>query len=186
MAGIEEILNFWFGDEDGFRETWFRGGEAFDQEIQSRFGGDYERAAAGELDGWKSSPRGCLALILLLDQFPRNMFRGDTRAFATDPQAREAAKHAIESGFDRSLRPIERIFVYLPFEHSEDLEDQRRSVELFRALGRDLDSDELLDYAIRHKRVIARFGRFPHRNEVLGRSSTPEEEAFLGGPDAPF
>lgn len=186
MASIEEILSFWFGEEDGFRETWFQGGENFDREIRERFGSDYERGAAGELDGWKSSPRGCLALILLLDQFPRNMFRDDARAFATDPRAHEAAKHALESGFDRRLRPIERVFVYLPFEHSEDLEDQRRSVELFRALGRDLDSDELLDYAIRHQRVIARFGRFPHRNEALGRSSTPEEEAFLGGPDAPF
>lgn len=186
MSRVEEILGFWFGGEEGYREVWFRKDEAFDREVRDRFAEDYERAAAGELDGWMSSPRGCLALILLLDQFPRNLFRGDPRAFATDEKARAVADHAVSTGLDRGLSPVERMFVYLPFEHSESVEDQRRSVELFLALDAELEAPEVLDYAVRHREVIERFGRFPHRNEVLGRASTPEEEEFLKEPGSSF
>lgn len=189
MSRIEEILNFWFGveaGEEGYREAWFRRDENFDHEIRERFAGDYEKAAAGELGGWMESPRGCLALILLLDQFPRNLFRDDPRAYATDGRAREVADHAVTTGLDRGLGPFERIFVYLPFEHSENVEDQRRSVELFLALDSEFEMPEILDYAVRHREVIERFGRFPHRNEVLGRASTAEEKAFLKEPGSSF
>ncbi len=186
MSRQEEILDFWFGEEDGFREAWFRRDDEFDREIHDRFREDYEKAAAGELDDWKSSPRGALALILLLDQFPRNLFRDAPRAYATDEKAREIADYAVSTGLDRGVRPIERTFVYLPFEHSEDVEDQRRSVELFLALDSELDTPDILDYAVRHREVIERFGRFPHRNEILGRASTPEEAAFLGERNSSF
>lgn len=186
MSRVEEILDFWFGGEGGFREVWFRRDEDFDREVRERFGDDYQRAAADGLDGWMASPRGALALILLLDQFPRNLFRDDPRAYATDEKAREVADHAVSTGLDRGLQPIERMFVYLPFEHSEDVEDQRRSVELFLTLDGELETPDILDYAVRHREVVERFGRFPHRNEVLGRVSTPEEEAFLGERDSPF
>ena len=114
------------------------------------------------------------------------MFRGDPKTYATDDKAREAARHAVEHAYDRELPPYGRLFVYLPFEHSEDLEDQRFSVELFRGLAADIGSEELLDYAVRHLEIIKRFGRFPHRNEILGRATTPEEAEFLRGPDSSF
>ncbi len=186
MSRVEEVLDFWFGGEGGYREAWFRWDEEFDREVRDRFLEDYEKAAAGGLDDWRSSPRGALALILLLDQFLRNLFRDDPRSYTTDEKAREVADHAVSTGLDRGLRPIERTFVYLPFEHSEDVGDQRRSVELFLALDGELETPAVLDYAVRHREVIERFGRFPHRNEVLGRASTPEEEAFLGERGSPF
>ena len=186
MSRPEEILDFWFGGEDGFRKVWFKYDEDFDREVRERFSEDYERAAAGELNDWMSSPREALALILLLDQFPRNLFREDPRAYATDEKARKVADHTVSTGLDRGLEPLERTFVYLPFEHSEDIKDQHRSMELFLTLDSELDTPEILDYAVRHREVIERFGRFPHRNEVLGRTPTPEEEAFLGERDSPF
>lgn len=189
MSRIEEILDFWFGGEageEGFREVWFQRDEDFDREIRERFAGDYEKAAAGELDDWMALPRGCLALILLLDQFPRNLFRNDPRAYATDGKAREVADHAVTTGLDRGLAPVERMFVYLPFEHSESVEGQRRSVELFLALDVELGTSEVLDYASRHREVIERFGRFPHRNEILGRPSSAEEREFLEEPGSSF
>lgn len=188
MTRAEDILDFWFGDgaTGGFREAWFGRDEAFDREIRDRFAGDYEKAAAGELDDWKDTPRGCLALILLLDQFPRNMFRGDPRAFATDARARQVARHTVETGLDRELEPAGRMFVYLPFEHSEDREDQRRSVELFEALDAEFGMPGILGYAVRHREIVERFGRFPHRNEVLGRASTPGEVEFLKEPGSSF
>jgi uncharacterized protein (DUF924 family) len=170
-----EVLGFWFGDEPGVRrEAWFKKNPDFDAEIRERFGAILARAAAGELDGLAATPQGCLALVIVLDQFPRNIFRDDGRAFATDGQALALAKAAIASGLDQQLTPLEREFFYLPFEHSEDLDDQRRSVELFRTLGADA-----LEWAERHLVVIERFGRFPHRNAVLGREATAEEAAFL-------
>lgn len=191
MTGPEEILKFWFGREDEsghgeFRRAWFEKDPVFDEEIRSRFVTLHEMAARGELDGWKEEPRSCLALILLLDQFPRNMFRATARAFATDAKAREAADHAVRSGFDRKLSPVERLFVYLPFEHGESLEDQRRSVGLFRELAEETGSEELLGYAERHEEIIERFGRFPHRNEALGRETTEEEAEFLTTPGSSF
>jgi uncharacterized protein (DUF924 family) len=186
-----EILDFWFGreDEEGygeFREAWFTKDPEFDREVRDRFEGAYEEAAAGRLEHWKDEARSCLALIILLDQFTRNMFRGDPKTYATDDKALEAARHAVEHAYDRELTPYGRLFAYLPFEHSEDLDDQRLSVELFRGLAAEMGSDELLGYAMRHLEIIERFGRFPHRNEILGRATTPEEAEFLRGPDSSF
>jgi uncharacterized protein (DUF924 family) len=191
MSSPQEILDFWFGreGEEGygeFREAWFTKDPEFDREIRDRFEPVYEEAAAGGLDHWKSEARSCLALIIVLDQFPRNMYRGDTRMYAADALAREAARHAVEHAYDRELSPYERLFAYLPFEHSEELDDQRLSVELFRGLAKEMGSEDLLDYAVRHLEIVEQFGRFPHRNEVLGRRTTPEEAEFLRGPDSSF
>jgi uncharacterized protein (DUF924 family) len=141
----------------------------------------WERAARGELDPWRATPLASLALLVILDQFPRNMFRGTARAFATDPRALAAAGSALARGFDRLLSPSERTFVYLPFEHAEDLAAQRRSLALFEAL----DPNDM-EYVKRHYEIIARFGRFPHRNAVLGRESTAEEIEFLKRPGSSF
>ncbi len=191
MSTPNEILDFWFGreGEEGygeFREAWFIKDSEFDREVRDRFEGTYEEAAAGKLDYWKDEAWSCLALIVLLDQFPRNMFRGDTKMYATDARALVAARHAVENAYDRELPPYGRLFVYLPFEHSEDLQDQRFSVELFRGLAAEIGSEDLLGYAVRHLEIIERFGRFPHRNEILGRVTTPEEAAFLREPDSSF
>lgn len=143
----------------------------------------HENALAGRLDAWAESIDGALALVIALDQFPRNMFRGTPRAFAADAKAREIADQAISRGFDRVLLPPKRGFLYLPFEHSEKLEDQKRCVALFEAAGDDADG---LLWAVKHLRIIERFGRFPHRNRILGRESTPEEIEFLTQPDSSF
>lgn len=191
MLRVDEILDFWFGrpDEAGYgkeRSFWFTKKPKFDQEVRTRFLSDYEQAAFGQLDHWKESPRSCLALILVLDQFPRNMFRGTAQAFATDPQALSAAKHAVANGFDQELLTVQRWFVYLPLEHSENLDHQRQCAELFATLSDDPNSAENLDHAVRHKAVIERFGRFPHRNKILGRATTPEEAEFLKQPGSSF
>ncbi|WP_338089144.1 DUF924 family protein [Nannocystis pusilla] len=141
------------------------------------------RAASGALDGWGAAPRGALALVILLDQFPRNMFRGTPEAFASDAKAREVANAALDAGHEHALTQEERLFLYLPLEHSEELADQERCVELMRALD---ETPMWLDYAVRHRDVIARFGRFPHRNAVLGRESTAEECEFLMQPGSSF
>jgi uncharacterized protein (DUF924 family) len=172
----KEVLRFWFGQD---AKRWFEKNATFDAAIRSRFLPLYEELSANA--DWLSQPRDCLARILVLDQFPRNMFRGSPRAFAADPLALAAAKHAIADGFDRDLLTVEKQFVYLPFEHSESLADQERACELMRPLG-----DDLYDWAIRHKRIIERFGRFPHRNDILGRASTPEEIEFLKQPGSGF
>jgi uncharacterized protein (DUF924 family) len=191
VSNPEEVLDFWFGrqGEEGygeFREAWFTKDQELDREVRDHFEGIYEEAAAGRLEDWKEEARSCLALIILLDQFPRNMFRGDPKTYATDEKAREAARHAVERAYDRELSPYERLFVYLPFEHSENLEDQRFSVELFRGLAAEMGSEELLGYAVRHMEIIERFGRFPHRNEILGRVTTQEEAEFLREPGSSF
>jgi uncharacterized protein (DUF924 family) len=191
LSAPQEILNFWFRceDEEGsgeFQEAWFTKDREFDREIRERFEPVYEEAAGGGLDHWKSEARSCLALIIVLDQFPRNMYRGDARMYAADEKAREAARHAIEHAYDRELSPYGRMFMYLPFEHSEELDDQRLSVELFRGLSTEMGSEDLLGYAVRHLEIVERFGRFPHRNEILGRRTTPEEAEFLSGPDSSF
>ncbi len=177
---IQAVLEFWFTAEA--EALWFKTDAGFDQAIRDRFRADHEAAAAGDLAGWESGAEGALALVLLLDQFPRNMFRDLARAFATDEAALAAAWRAIDHGFDRALSRRRRPFLFLPFQHSESTAQQRRSVDLFRRLG----DPEKLDYAERHLAVVERFGRFPHRNRVLGRAGTAEEEAFLAGPDAPF
>jgi uncharacterized protein (DUF924 family) len=180
-AAIRAVLDFWFGAKDSpdygtFREVWFRAGSpAFDQEIREKFLKTHEAAARGDLDQAMQSAEGSLALLVLLDQFPRNMFRGSARAFATDAKARAVAKHAVAQGFDQQVPSACRIFFYLPFEHSESIEDQRRGVELTHAMG----EARSIEAAEEHLDVIARFGRFPHRNAVLGRTSTPEEIEYL-------
>lgn len=179
-----EVLTFWFGTpgqtEFGKpRQVWFRKNPEFDQEICDRFSTTYQQAASGHLDHWQQNANSCLALLILLDQFPRNMFRGTPEAFATDAKALAVAKHAVEHQFDQQLVPVQRWFVYLPFEHSERWADQVRSLQLWQMLKDDPDSASPMDYAQRHADVIERFGRFPHRNQILGRQSTPEEIAFL-------
>ncbi len=191
MLRANEILEFWFGkpDEAAYgqsRKVWFTKDPKFDQEVRSRFLYDYQQAAAGQRDNWKSSPLSCLALIILFDQFPRNMFRGQPQAFATDQQALTAAKYAIAQGFDKELLPLQRFFVYMPFEHSEKLADQQQSIELFLMLKDYPECASGVDYAHRHFKVIERFGRFPHRNEILGRETTPEEAEFLKRPGSSF
>jgi uncharacterized protein (DUF924 family) len=174
----EELHEFWFKRDP---RDWFAKNPDFDAEIRARFGALWEHAAAGGLDSWKNAARSCLALVILLDQFPRNMFRGSARAFASDRLALEAARHAVASGYDRSVPPEERTFFYLPFEHSESLADQLRSCELMGSLGPQAER-----WALAHRRIIERFGRFPHRNAILGRASTPEEVEFLEQPGSDF
>ena len=190
-ARSEEVLQFWFGSpgEAGYeahRDAWFGGGETFDDEIRRRFSTLHRTASAGEMASWRDAPRSCLALILVLDQFPRNMFRGSARAFAADPMARAHACFAVAHGFDKEMPPVHRTFFYLPFEHSENLDDQRRAVELYGSCERHSGCEHSLNYALRHLKVIARFGRFPHRYQVLGRRSTPGEIAFLAGTERGF
>jgi uncharacterized protein (DUF924 family) len=176
--GPQAVLAFW---RAAGPDKWFTKDDAFDAEVRDKFLATYDAAAAGKLDHWEATPEGALALVIVLDQFPRNMFRGTARAFAADPLALAAAKHAVARGYDRDLLDVEKQFVYLPFEHSESLADQERACELMKPLG-----DELLDWAVRHRRIIERFGRFPHRNSILGRESTPEEIEFLKQPGSGF
>ncbi|HZY65604.1 MAG TPA: DUF924 family protein [Rubrobacteraceae bacterium] len=185
-----EVLDFWFGRENEpvygeFREAWFQKDEEFDGQIRDRFLEDYERAARGEYDRWKEDAESCLALVILLDQFPRNLFRGDPRTYMTDDKALGISREGIEQGLDRKLPPFQRHFLYMPFMHSEDLEDQRRSVTLFRELAEE-DGPDVTEYAEGHRDIVERFGRFPHRNEVLGRRTTPEEAEFLEQPGSSF
>jgi uncharacterized protein (DUF924 family) len=183
----EDVLAFWFGEGAEYgkrRKQWFEKDVTFDAEIGRRFSALYERLrASGE---WLAPARPCLAHIIVLDQFPRNMFRGTPRAFATDPLALQAARHAIDAGYDRDLLPVERLFVYLPFEHSERLEDQERACALCEPLGAFPETDDVPRYAYAHRDIIRRYGRFPHRNSILGRSSTPEELEFLKQPGSSF
>ena len=183
MTEIADILDFWFSETA--RPRWFKREPDFDREIGERFEATYERAAAGELGDWKSTPEGCLALVILLDQLPRNMYRGDCRAYATDAKARAVFEHALEQGFDERLTEDQRLFLYLPFEHSENLDHQRRFRDLVRRMTDDL---ERLEWGRRHYDIIERFGRFPHRNAILGRETTPEEAEILArgaGPSKP-
>jgi uncharacterized protein (DUF924 family) len=187
----QDILDFWFGtpDDPGWdsgREVWFRPRLAFDTACRDAFLPTYEAARAGKLDAWMAAPHPCLALIVTLDQLPRNMFRGSPRMYESDARALEVARHAVARGFDRELRAVERTFVYLPFEHSEDLADQRRGVELMGGLAFHPKGAEWRGFAERHMHIVERFGRFPHRNDILGRPSTPEERAFLKEPNSSF
>ena len=177
---IDEIVAFWF--ETLKPEDWYRKNPAIDAAITERFGATYEALKTGVPPDWLAEPKGMLAAIIVLDQFPRNMFRDDARAFATDQAALALAKRAISEGTDMRLAPEQRAFIYLPFQHAETRDDQARSIELFTALG----NPNNLDFALRHQAIIARFGRFPHRNSVLGRASTAEELAFLQEPGSSF
>ncbi len=178
----KDILYFWF--EQTQPPQWFQVNPAFDTEIQERYGDVYDKASRGIFDDWKNDSDGCLALVLLLDQFPRNMFRGTAKAFASDGKALVISKYALSKGFDQVLSPMKRRFLYLPFEHSENLNDQRKCVDLFEKMKKD---DPLgYDYAMRHLKVIEKYGRFPHRNKILSRMSTPDEEEYLAQAGAGF
>ena len=192
MATTRDVLSFWF--EDAARspealkrrgEVWFRIDPAFDRECATRFAGALGDAARGVLDGWAGTPQGRLALVILLDQMPRNIHRGSPGAFAHDALAAAHCVAGIESGQDRSLHPVERIFLYMPLQHAEDLGLQRRSIEQFESLAAEADDRwreyfaENVRYAHEHHDIIERFGRFPHRNRILGRASTEEELGYL-------
>jgi uncharacterized protein (DUF924 family) len=174
IATPESVLAFW---RAAGHERWFTKDTAFDDDIRARFLETYDAAAAGKLSSWEQTAEGALALTIVLDQFPRNMFRGDARSYAADPQARAVAERALEGGFDQKVSLSDRQFFYLPFEHSEAIADQERCCALFAATG---DAD-LLKWAQLHADIIRKFGRFPHRNAMLGRATTPEEQAFLEG-----
>jgi uncharacterized protein (DUF924 family) len=167
-----EIVSFW---REAGPEKWFEQDEDFDRTIRSRFLAAHEAAARGEFAAFEASPEGALALLLLLDQFPRNLFRGSARAFAADPLARAVADRALSRGFDHATDEMMRPFFYLPFMHSEVMADQERCVRLYQALG---DMTQL-GYALTHRDIVAKFGRFPHRNRALGRAMTPVEQEFL-------
>jgi uncharacterized protein (DUF924 family) len=167
----QDVLGFW---REAGPSRWFRKDDAFDAGFRARFLGAHEAAARGDLDSWARRADGALALLILLDQFPRNAFRGTARMYESDAKARAVARVAIESGFDKDFEPELRNFFYLPLMHSEDLPDQDRAVELARGIG-----GEPLRFALMHRGIIEKFGRFPHRNETLGRSTTPEEQKYL-------
>ena len=182
------VLDFWFQPAGGYRPEWFRKDESFDAAIRERFAAEVDTALASTSPG-AADDTGLLARILLLDQFTRNIFRGTPRAFAGDAQALALATQLVSSGRDKNLNPWQRWFAYLPFEHSESLIDQERSVALYAALAREMQApafDSALDYAEKHRVIIARFGRFPHRNAILGRESSAEESEFLKQPGSSF
>lgn len=198
---VKEILDFWFGDfpDDSVpasekQKEWWIKDESLDDHIRDNYGQYVIQASEGMLDKWLETPEGTLALIILLDQFPRNIYRGRAKAFSFDTRSLEIARYGIDRGFDQKLHPAMRIFFYLPFMHSEDRRDQERSVELYRSLLDEYSHNEeinklvsnSLDFAYKHKEIIERFGRFPHRNEILGRESTPEEIEFLKQPGSSF
>jgi len=195
----EDVLEFWFGALDArgradaeHTRRWFEKDAAFDQQIRERFGEVHAAAARGERDAWLGTTRGRLALVIVLDQFSRNLFRGDPRSFASDDRAFAAATEAVALGLDRTLALDERSFLYLPFMHSERPEHQKRCVELYTALLEEQPPElreyveTSLRYDKRHQVIVDRFGRFPHRNATLGRSSTPEELEFLKQPGSSF
>ena len=179
----QEVLDFWFRRD---RKAWFEKNPAFDEEIRRRLVSWYESGATGKLNDWRKIPAACLALVILLDQFPRNMFRGTAKAFAADPMARETAGLILENDWDSAMTPDERMFAYLPFEHSESLADQERCLALMKELAVFPQTADLPKWAQAHLDIIRRFGRFPQRNAALGRDSTPEEAEFLKQPGSNF
>ncbi|MEL6113683.1 DUF924 family protein [Photobacterium sp. SP02] len=191
MAECEEVLTYWFGNlkgevtEQDKQVLWFKGGDAVDREITERFRDLVSRAGRGELNAWTETPKGTLALIILLDQFSRNIYRGLAAAFRYDSLAQAICKRGLAKNFDRALAPIERVFFYLPLEHSEALEDQEESVFRFDQLRQEVmkehksEFDDFYQYAVSHFQVIKDFGRFPHRNAVCGRLSTQDEISYL-------
>ena len=179
----KQVLDFWFLRD---RKAWFEKNPVFDEEIRSRFLALHEMALGRHLEAWKKEPKSCLALVILLDQFGRNMFRGTARAFAADPLARDAARAIVDQGWDKTLSPDERMFAYLSFEHSESLVDQERCLALMKEIAEFPETADLPKWAEAHLAIIRRFGRFPHRNAALGRASTPEEIEFLKQPGSSF
>lgn len=186
MSTPREILQFWFSDR--VRPLWFEKDAGLDADIRARFGPLVHQAQMGGFEDWRSSPEGTLALLLLLDQFARNVHRGEAKAYLGDPRARQIAEEAIRRGFDQRYPLPDRVFFYLPFEHSEALADQDRFIALLEGCVREFGevATEFLEYGHRHREIIKRFGRFPHRNEALGRATTEEEAEFLKGPNSSF
>lgn len=176
MSSPQAVIDCWLRHGP---DAWFSRNEALDAEIVADYADLHFRASCNELSDWEETPEGTLALLLLLDQFPRNLFRGSGHSYATDPLARATAHRALAKGFDKKVEPILRPFFYLPFEHSEDIEDQRYSVSLFERHRDETGDPEPLKWAILHLELIERFGRFPHRNAALGRQTTAEERAYL-------
>ncbi len=174
----QDVLTFWFAEQN--KPRWFKSSTAFDCEVAQRFLDTYRAAADGRLDAWTQTPRGCLALVVVLDQLPLNMFRQQPQCFATEASARRLAGLAIENGFDSQLNDEEKAFLYMPYMHSEDLADQDRSVALFTGAG----LTKHLRWAEHHRDIVRRFGRFPHRNAIIGRASTTEELDYLTSPEA--
>lgn len=190
MEDYQAVLDYWFGDGSDAarrqRTLWFAGSKRVDAEVRERFLPLVEHAERGEFDHWRNTPDSCLALIVLLDQFPLMIFRGEARGYRDGDLALPAARHLVKRNFDEGYTPSQRLFAYLPFEHSEDLADQEQALELFGKI-RDLPGmATAYDYAVKHWEVIKRFGRFPHRNETFGRASTPDEIEFLKQPGSRF
>lgn len=178
VSTSSEILEFWYTPP--MSEHWFGSTPAIDQEIHTHFAAVWEQARAGQLDDWKNSAEGCLALCIILDQFPLNMFRDEVKSFSTEQQAVAITKHAVSQGFDKQL-PLERLmFLYMPLMHSEHMADQDESIRLFTEAG----LDDNARFAEHHRGIVARFGRFPHRNAILGRESSAEELAYLASDEA--
>lgn len=200
MTEPQDVLDYWFADldresaraSDELVKFWFQGGEEVDAEIRKRFASAVQAAHAGELDSWADTPRERLALVILIDQFSRNVFRDDPRAYEADPKAQALVLDGMAKGFDEDYHLAERLFFYMPLEHAEERELQARAVAAMQGLREDAPEsahghyDYLVDFALRHKKVVDRFGRFPHRNEVMGRESTAEELEFLDSDEAPF
>ena len=180
----EEVLAFWFADAPAeYRDIWFRASPEFDAACAARFSDALRKARSGALNDWANEPRSTLALVILLDQLSRNIHRGSPEAYRADKHALAIARTALTRGFDAQLGPVERVFLYLPFMHAEGMAEQEESVRLFEGLRGTFDgADAAIDAARRHRDLIQRFGRFPHRNAVLGRASTPEEQAFIAEP----
>ena len=179
IASAAEILEFWFAAE--VKPLWFASTPEFDEALRERFLATYRAAATGQLEDWERTPLGALALVIVLDQFPLNLFRGQPESFATEAAARAVTDRAIARGFDQEMSPEQRLFLYLPFMHGEALADQERSVRLFQQAA---GLEKSLDFARHHRDLIRRFGRFPHRNAILGRESTPQEITYLASPEA--
>jgi uncharacterized protein (DUF924 family) len=187
LNDFQAVLDFWFGPQSGAsRPEWFQKSERFDALIRERFGVLHEQAAAGGWVAWEAAPRSALALLVVLDQFSRNLHRNDARAFAQDARALRVARAMVERGWDHELLPVQRQFVYLPFEHAEDLAEQDHAMALFGELESYPETKDLVQWAEKHRVIIRRFGRFPHRNAALGRPSTPGELAFLREPGSGF
>lgn len=182
-----EVLRFWFGEGADYgkaHKRWFDKDPSFDGEVSRRFSHVHEEQMASR--EWLDAPRECLARVIVLDQFPRHIYRGNARAFSSDALALEAARRMVDSRWDRALMPVERMFAYLPFQHSESLEDQERSCALYETLAGFPETADSHRYALAHRDIVKRFGRFPHRNAVLGRESTPQEVEFLKQPGSSF
>lgn len=187
MSDLNQLLEFWFGSAEPtqmatHRQEWWVKDDEYDRRINEDFGSLYNKATNGELESWKETPLGCVGLVILLDQFPRNMFRGDAQSFATDPQARDITRYALDIGIDQKVPMGGKLFLYLPLEHSEELDHQNTCVALMQAMG----DEGYTDFALKHQVIIEKFGRFPHRNDVIGRESTPEEIEFLKQPGSGF